>query len=345
MASVEKLPSGKWRATAYLGRDISGKKIRKTFTADTKWQALKLAEEYKETRVERPKGMTVGDAIDGYIAAKTNVLSPTTIDVYKRVRRNWLKSIINLPLNKITHIKVQQAINEDAKHLSPKSVRNAHGLLCSALKMYAPDLTLNTTLPAKQKTIKKLPQAETVIKSVVGTDVEIPCMLAMWMSLRISEILGLKYEDISDGVLTVRRSLVTAERKNILKSSTKTFDSTRSINLPGYIMQLIAKEKEKSASDFIVTYAGGTVYRKFKEIAKENGFGNMTFHDLRHLNASVMLALGVPDKYAMERGGWSTNSTLKAVYQHTFSDERKKVDELIDSYFNSILDNLDKNDK
>lgn len=58
---------------------------------------------------------------------------------------------------------------------------------------------------------------------------------------------------------------------------------------------------------------------------------------LRHLNASVMLALGIPDKYAMERGGWATNSTLKNVYQHTFSAERDQVDEKIDNFFNDIL--------
>ena len=68
----------------------------------------------------------------------------------------------------------------------------------------------------------------------------------------------------------------------------------------------------------------------------------MTFHDLRHLSASVMLMLNIPDKYTMERGGWSTNSTLKSVYQHTFSDERKKVDKKIDEYLNSILDDIDK---
>ena len=68
----------------------------------------------------------------------------------------------------------------------------------------------------------------------------------------------------------------------------------------------------------------------------------MIFHDLRHLSMSVMLMLNIPDKYAMERGGWSTNSTLKLVYQHAFSDERKKVDKKIDEYFNSILDDIDK---
>ena len=50
-----------------------------------------------------------------------------------------------------------------------------------------------------------------------------------------------------------------------------------------------------------------------------------------------MLMLGVPDKYAMERGGWSTDSILKSVYQQTFSSERKKIDKMIDGYFNGII--------
>ena len=50
-----------------------------------------------------------------------------------------------------------------------------------------------------------------------------------------------------------------------------------------------------------------------------------------------MLSLGVPDKYAMERGGWATNTTLKTVYQHTFSDERKNVDEKINGFFEEVL--------
>ena len=50
-----------------------------------------------------------------------------------------------------------------------------------------------------------------------------------------------------------------------------------------------------------------------------------------------MLLLGIPDKYAMERGGWATPNTLKSVYQHTFSEERRQVDAKIDDFFNDIL--------
>ena len=35
---------------------------------------------------------------------------------------------------------------------------------------------------------------------------------------------------------------------------------------------------------------------------------------------------------------WSTPNTLKNVYQHTFSEERRHVDEQIDDFFNTLLD-------
>ena len=51
-----------------------------------------------------------------------------------------------------------------------------------------------------------------------------------------------------------------------------------------------------------------------------------------------MLMIGVPNKYAMECGGWSTDNVLKSVYQQAFSSERIKVDKMIDDYFNGIIE-------
>ena len=41
------------------------------------------------------------------------------------------------------------------------------------------------------------------------------------------------------------------------------------------------------------------------------GIQHYRFHDLRHINASVMLALGIPNKYAEERMGHATDNMLK----------------------------------
>jgi integrase len=70
---------------------------------------------------------------------------------------------------------------------------------------------------------------------------------------------------------------------------------------------------------------------------EKNELPHMTFHDFRHVNASVMALLRIPDKYAQKRGGWKTDKTMKKVYQQIFSPKRQALDEQIDSYFKSKM--------
>ena len=51
-----------------------------------------------------------------------------------------------------------------------------------------------------------------------------------------------------------------------------------------------------------------------------------------------MLLLNIPDKYAQSRGGWSTNHTMKAVYQHLMASKRSAVDTVIDEYFYGLME-------
>jgi integrase len=169
-----------------------------------------------------------------------------------------------------------------------------------------------------------------------GTDIELPCMLAMWLSLRVSEVRGLQFGDLKNGVLTVRRSKLYLDCKDVVRDVNKTFKSTRQLVLPEYLLQLIQAIPHKHEDDFIVPQSYQVIRKHFKKLTAANGY-EMTFHDLRHLNASIMLMLGVPDKYAMERGGWSTDYILKSVYQQTYSSQRELVDQKIDSYFNGIV--------
>ena len=71
MATAKKLPSGNWRVRLYIGENSNGKKLYKSFTARTKKEAEFLAAEYNLKRKGKPKDLTIGDAIDGYIANKT----------------------------------------------------------------------------------------------------------------------------------------------------------------------------------------------------------------------------------------------------------------------------------
>lgn len=346
MANAKELKSGSWFIRVY------DKELKKqvSFTSKLKGKAGKaeaelMAREYVlGKRQKREKGKTVGECIDEYIDLKENILSPTTINEYRRMRKALLNDICDIYLSELTQKDVQELVNKLALTKKPKTVRNAHGLLVSTINVYAPDMRLRTTLPKVQKQIKQLPDVKDVLKAIIGTDVELPCMLAIWSSLRMSEIRGIKKSDIRKNVLTIHRTKVRVKKQDILKDSTKTYDSTRMIRLPAYILHLI--EQVPDDKEYLWDLTGQTLYSRFEYILERKGVTpHMSFHDLRHLDASIMLSLGIPDKYAMERGGWSSPHIMKSVYQHTFSAEREAVDDKIDNYFYEILESIEEEKK
>lgn len=57
-----------------------------------------------------------------------------------------------------------------------------------------------------------------------------------------------------------------------------------------------------------------------------------------------MHRLGLPDRVAAERGGWSGTQTMKAVYQHSFSEDRMKADQIICDYYEKMVSEQDDGD-
>ena len=335
MANAKKLPSGAWRVLLYCGKDENGKRIYKSFTADTRKQAEAAAALYAvKAKREKSGDMTVGEAIDRYIESKENVLSPSTIGGYRITRRNQIQNLMDVPLSEITNVEIQAEFNREALRLSPKTLRNAHGLLSAALGVYLPDFTLRTSLPAKEHKVLDLPTPAEVIAAVRGTDIELPCLLALWLSLRMSEVRGIRYKDIQGNILTTRNVKIKFGAEEFTKEQTKTYNSTRIHELPEYLLTLIGTGEPDT---YVVPMVAQTITKTLKRLVKRSCGKDVTFHHLRHLNASVMVELGVPDKYAMERGGWSTDSTLRNIYQHTFDEKRKEIDKQINDYFERLL--------
>ena len=103
MPTARKLPSGSWRCRVYSYTDTDGKKHQESFTAPTKAQAEMLAAEYAANKHRRARhDITVGEAIDGYIAAKEPVLSPSTIRGYDRMRKVDFGSIAKKKVRSLT---------------------------------------------------------------------------------------------------------------------------------------------------------------------------------------------------------------------------------------------------
>jgi integrase len=329
MATAHKLKSGNWRIRVY--DNVLKKQI--SLTAPTRWEAEALADNYQRGR-DRNR-MTVGEAIDAYLEQKSNILSPTTLSAYRKMKKNILAPLCNFRLMDLSQEDVQRWINQTSVDHAPKYVKNSYGFLHAVTRMYRPTFLPQITLPKKQRTYKEFPTVEQLFAVIRGTSVELPCLLAMWMGMRMSEIRGARRSHIRDGVLTIDSTVVTVDGERVERDRTKTAASVRQLRLPPYILNLI--DALPPDQDFLTTRTGQSIYMSFRYLLEKNGLPLISFHDLRHVNASIMLALGIPDKYAMERGGWSSNGVLKSVYQHTFSAERKLVDERIDSFFNDLL--------
>lgn len=175
--------------------------------------------------------------------------------------------------------KIQKAVNADTAEVTAKTVCNAHGLLSSALGMFYHDFVLRTTLPKKQKRLKRdLPTPQQVYKAVKGSDIETPVLFAMWLGLRMSELRGIRTnEDIVGNTLYIRHVIVTVDRKPVEKNLTKTEISTRIYKLPDELLSKVDFSKPH-----ITELTDSTLYSRFVAAIEKAGLPHMTFHDLRH---------------------------------------------------------------
>ena len=349
MASkAKKLPSGSWRARAsYKGLD--GKYHSQSFTASTKKEAEYMAAEYEQSNkeVQPAKMWTLKEAVEKYVVMKSAVLSPTTIAGYNKILKYSFQGLMPVPIGKLTESMIASAIAEELKRkplkgtnptVSPKTIKNEYGLISSVLSWYMPEKSFRVDLPRVPRRIRTLPEPADIIAAVKGTSVELPCLLAMWLSLSESEIRGLtKSKSIDGDYLTIREVLVYGEGVYVRKDLAKTDTRTRRHKIPPYIKGLI----DQVPGDVIVPMLPCNIYRNFQKCLERNNIPLISFHDLRHISASVMAVLQVPDKYAQERGGWSSDYVMKKVYTEVFSAERQRVDAVVDGYFEKIVNNAD----
>jgi integrase len=314
---------------------VDGVRYNRTF--DTESEALLYAAEIKTGRAEtRSEDISVGTAMDRYIDMKDGVLSPATISAYRRIRRNHLQSIMGVKLDRLTQEAVQRAVSAMSRDgLSPKTIRNAYGLLTAVLGTFRPSLVLNTTLPQKVRYEAAVPSDEDIVSiltAIPGTEAELPITMAMWLGMRMSEILGLKWKDIDfeNRVVHIRRALVDEGEK-----TTKTYTSQRDLTIPDHILSLMGAAG--GPEEHVVKMTRRRILTVFHRVCSDAGVQQYRFHDLRHINASVMLMLGIPDKYSMKRMGHATNNMLKTVYQHTMDKKMAESVNLLDQYFESKL--------
>lgn len=326
MAKIEKLPSGTYRTRIYDKR--TGK--QKSITAPTRAELKQLAIEY-EANIDRETSgnLTIGEAIDAYINNRSAVLSPSTLRSYRQFQGCYYADIENYSVDSIKSEDIQKFVNNLARQLSPKTVRNVYGFLISSISAVNPDKHIKVTLPQKKVIQRHIPTDKDIqaLIDLANPEMKKAIMLAAFGTMRRSEICALTYDDIDGNVIHVHRNMVKGIDGWIVKNIPKTNSSDRYIEYPAAIIEKLCDRNKGNVVDMLPQ----SVTDNFYDMRHKLGL-SCRFHDLRHYAASIMHALGIPDQYIMERGGWSSDTVLKSVYRNVLDDKQNEFTELINSY-------------
>ena len=343
VVKIDKLPSGSFRARVLDYTDEEGKAHYRTFTGKNRRAVqLEAAQFEANKKGSRTDNITVDEAMKRYMEAKKNVLSPKTYKEYKGCRKNYLQGLRDIRIFDLTQEDVQRAVNLEAAEHSPKTVRNAHGLLSASLKMFRPDFVLHTTLPKRKKPDIVIPTEEDIVKlisAVRDTEIEIPILLGALAGMRISEICGLKWSDVDfdSGIISVRRAKVMNEDNQLTEKDTKTTASDRTVKMIS-VLQAAMKRRYDPEAEYITDLKPHSVYDRYKTVLKKVCPGaRYTLHQLRHYAASVMIMLGIPTKYVADMLGHETENMVQEVYGHIMRDKKDIFFDRLDDYYSGVF--------
>lgn len=300
----------------YIELRREGATVIEDSEAEAVAKAIAIRAGFIETAKKAP-ALTLRQAIDAYVDARRNVLSPSTLAGYASLKKNRFKSVMDSPLTGPPDW--QRIINDEALTCAPKTLKNAWGLVSPALKAagISPPRVVLPKSPPKDPVYLAPEQIKFFVAAVKGTPVEIPALLGLH-SLRRSEIAALDWSnvDLKKRTIKVTGAVVPGEDwKLVEKPTNKNKTSTRTIPImiPELYAALAAAEIK---SGKVVTCHISTVYDWVNAVCEENNLPRLGVHGLRHSFASLAYHLKMSEQAAMQIGGWADYATMRKIYTH-----------------------------
>ena len=326
LPTIRKLPSGNFNAQI----QIDGRRV--SVTADTRKGVEREILNIKLNKRNMARfgaSDVLSVAIDKYIETKVNILSPSTVRGYGVIKRNRFQSVMSKKLDSITNW--QAVVNQEAKLCTPKTLKNAWGLVRTVLHVNGidPGDILLPTVIRKERAWIEPDKIPLFLESIHGSPYEI-AFLCCLHGLRASEMLALDKCDVKDEI-TVNKAIVQgSDHRLVLKHMTKNATSTRKVPVMiPRLSELVADRPEGRLN----RHNSHTLNEHLKECCKAAGLPEVTLHELRHTYVSLMYHLGISEEQAMQFGGYSDRATMREIYTHLSKADREKAAESMRLFF------------
>lgn len=323
---ARKLSSGRWFIQMRLGGEsvsVSDYSKRKCEQEATYIKAEYLAGRRVQAPAEERPVVTLDAAIEEYCGLKSNVLSPATLRGYQYIRKNRLKSIMQKDVYELAELpkkEWQKIVNKEAGAVSPKTLKNAVLFVRTVIKEKTGAIIPEVTLPApigQETAFLTADEIPKFVAAVYETKVAVPALLAL-SSMRLSEIQALDWIDIKRNPDFIRTNgaVVQGESQGFIrKKQNKNISSARDV--PILIPELkSAIERDRKPEGPVMDFSRTYFRRVIHGICKSENITDITIHGLRHSFASLAYHLQMPEKIAMEIGGWADPGTMHKIYTH-----------------------------
>ena len=379
--SIRQRKDGTWEARFVTGIDPgTGKEIRKSVYAKTQREVRKKKAEaiaaLDKDDYREPTKMTMAQWLDIWSNEYLKGVKPTTVLNYTQHIKNHIKPAMGaVKLDALNAHSIQKFYNQlseghDGKPaLSPKTVKNIHGVLHKALNQ-AVMLGYIRSNPADactlpriiQKKIKPLDEDATALflEAIQGHRYETVFLVTLFTGMRQGEVLGLTWDcvDFDKGVITINKQIQKAAGGGSVYNLVQTKNSKgRTITPAPYVMKLLREQRRRQADwrlkagacwedcslgNLVFTDELGrhlmphTVYHNFKKIVASIGLPNARFHDLRHSYAVAAIRSGDDIKTVQGNLGHATASFTLDKYGHVTDQMKQASADRMQQYIDRI---------
>jgi integrase len=290
-------------------------------------------------------------------------ISALTAEGYRRLLADYIAPHIGATaLQKLGPADVETWHNSLRARVGARSIGAAHRVLSHALKdavrfgvvtKNVASLERPPKVDASEVQVVAKEKIAELIAALRGRPMFAPAITSLFTGLRRGEVLALEWRDVEldRGLVRVTKALEETRAHGIRLKSTKTTSGRRDVTLPDVVITALQDHRRRQLEIRMALGAGrmsddALVFpdpltgkhqspRNFSKAwarcAAGIGFGDSTFHSLRHSHASQLIDAGIDVVTIARRLGHAKPTTTLAVYAHLFRETDSKASDAINA--------------